>query len=179
MKTHFSRRIYTSFGQFWQDVRYILARRRLMRAVMRGGLISAPFRERLMLAVTQVNGCPYCSYFHAKEALRAGLSPEEVRALGEGVLDQAPAEEIPALLYAQHWAESNAQPDPEVRRRVEAIYGPEVFQGIELALRAIRVGNLLGNTWDYLRFRLGLGRPSSVGRSSPDHPSADRPDPSL
>ncbi len=167
MKGRFQRRIYTSFGQFWQDVRYILARRRLMRAVMRGQLISRPFRERLMLAVTQVNGCPYCSYFHAKEALRVGLSPEEIQDLRRGVFDQAPAEEIPALLYAQHWAESNAQPDPEVRRRVEGIYGPELFQGIELALRAIRVGNLLGNTWDYLLFRLGLGRGASANRPWP------------
>jgi hypothetical protein len=26
------------------------------------------FRERLMLAVTVVNGCRYCSYFHARQA---------------------------------------------------------------------------------------------------------------
>lgn len=32
-----------------------------------------------MLAVTQVNGCRYCSYVHARMALQAGLSEQEIR----------------------------------------------------------------------------------------------------
>ena len=65
--------------------------------------------KRLMLAVTAVNGCRYCSYYHAQEALKAGLPDEELQMLLEGVVDDAPPEELPALLYAQHWAEAEGQ----------------------------------------------------------------------
>ncbi|MCK4314262.1 MAG: carboxymuconolactone decarboxylase family protein [Anaerolineae bacterium] len=40
-----------------------------IRAVMKQNLTSPAFRERLMLAVTAVNGCRYCSHVHAREAL--------------------------------------------------------------------------------------------------------------
>lgn len=32
------------------------------------------FKERIMLAVTEVNGCIMCSYVHTKLSLKAGLS---------------------------------------------------------------------------------------------------------
>ena len=49
-------------------------------------LIPAAFRERLMMVVTEVNGCRYCSYFHARAALAAGVSQEELRSLLGGNL---------------------------------------------------------------------------------------------
>ena len=125
---------------------------------MRGGLVSARFRERLMLAVTAVNQCRYCAYFHAQESLRAGLSAEEIRRLQAGSFDDAPAEELPALLYAQHWAETNGRPDPGARQHILATYGAERTAAIETVLRLIRTGNLLGNTGDWLLFRLSFGR---------------------
>ena len=41
--------------------------------------------ERVMLAVTEVNGCEICSYAHTRRALEAGLSDAEVRELLGGV----------------------------------------------------------------------------------------------
>ncbi|MEA3341415.1 MAG: carboxymuconolactone decarboxylase family protein [Chloroflexota bacterium] len=116
------------------------------------------FRERLMMAVTAVNGCRYCSHFHAKEALLAGISEAEVELLLSGVVDRCPVEESAAVLYAQHWAESDANPDPEARQKLAAIYGSEVAAAIELTLRMIRMGNLMGNTWDYVLYRISFGR---------------------
>lgn len=153
----FPKRLYASVGEFWADFRYVFSRRELIRQTMRDGLISFAFRERLMIAVTQVNGCRYCSYFHAKEAAQAGILEGELRALLAGQIpEDAPAEELPALLYAQHWAESNAQPDEEALARLQQRYGAEKAAAIHLVLRMIRVGNLLGNTWDYVLYRLGL-----------------------
>jgi hypothetical protein len=38
------------------------------------------------------------------------------------------------------------------------IYGEEKAEAIEIVLRMIRSGNLLGNLWDYWLFRLSFGR---------------------
>ena len=58
------------------------------------------FFERIMLAVTQVNGCPYCSYFHAQMALRSGMSNEEIKKLLQGEFVDAPEEQLVALMFA-------------------------------------------------------------------------------
>lgn len=125
---------------------------------MRGETLDPAFRERLMLAVTEVSGCRYCRYAHARAALTAGLDQAEVRELGTGSVHGSPPEQVPALLYAQHWAETEAHPDPEARRRIVETYGPEQTGAIEAALRLIRVGNLAGNTGDYLLNRVSFGR---------------------
>ncbi|MBN1669152.1 MAG: carboxymuconolactone decarboxylase family protein [Anaerolineales bacterium] len=155
----FQRRFYHRPGELFADFAYLLKRRAAIRQAMRSDQVSEAFRERLMLAVTQVNGCRYCSYFHAREALKAGISNDELQALLSGELSQqVPEQEITALLYAQHWAESNAQPDPATRQRLIDTYGQERSAAIEIILRMIRMGNLLGNLWDYLLYKSSFGR---------------------
>ncbi len=122
------------------------------------GLLSPAFRERLMLAVTWVNGCRYCSYFHARQALKSGVTAQEISKLLSGDVDNCPEEEATAVIYAQHWAESDAHPDPEAVWKLEETYGPEKADAIHLVLRMIRLGNLLGNSWDYLLYCLSFGK---------------------
>ncbi len=154
----FPRRTYRSPRSFFTDLGYILRRRRMIRTTFRQQLAPA-FRERLMLAVTAVNRCRYCSYFHAGEALRSGVPADQLEALLAGEIPPgAPAEEQVALLYAQHWAESNAQPDPAALLRLQETYGSEKTEAIHLALRMIRMGNLLGNSWDAVLYYLSFGR---------------------
>ena len=125
---------------------------------MQGKVITPAFRERLMLVVTAVHRCRYCSYAHAREALTNGIPQEEIEALGQGMFEGSPSEEVPALLYAQHWAEANGEPEAPVRGQVVAQYGERVVEMMELALRMIRAGNLSGNTFDYLLHRISFGR---------------------
>ena len=158
MKSKFNKRLYKNFGEFAVDIRYILSRREQIKVLMAGEQVSSAFRERLMMAVTEVNGCRYCSYYHTRQALEAGISPEELAEIGEKSFANSPSEEQPALLYAQHWAESNAQPDPEAVERLHEIYGEETGELIDLSLRMIRVGNLTGNLFDYILFILSFGR---------------------
>jgi AhpD family alkylhydroperoxidase len=153
----FKRRIYHGLGEVLTDVRAIISRRDLLRSTMRSGL-DAAFRERLMLVVTGVNGCRYCSYAHARQALAEGISAEEIEMLGETAFHGSPSEEVPALLYAQHWAEADGEPDPTARATVVERYGEETLARIEIVLRLIRAGNLIGNTFDYLLHRLSFGR---------------------
>ena len=154
----FARRYYRSLGALAADVRTLFVRRREIRALMREERIDHAFRERLMLVVTGVNACRYCSYAHAKEALSAGIDEEEIEDLTAGTLEGSPPEQVPALLYAQHWAESDADPDPEARGAVVDRYGEETVRDIELALQMIRMGNLSGNTLDYLLYKISGGR---------------------
>ena len=154
----FRRRIYRNLPEIVADLRAILAQRPHMKALLRKSLLSATFRERLMLAVTGVNACRYCSYVHTQQALSEGLTPEEIAELQAGELANSPPEEQAALLYAQHWAETRGQPDAEARQRIMAQYGAERGAAIELALRLIQMGNLWGNTLDYLLYRLSFGR---------------------
>ena len=111
-----------------------------------------------MMAVTAVNGCRYCSYFHSREALRTGITPVEVRQLLSGTVSDAPEEEILALLYAQHWAETDASPAADAVDRLQRAYGEDKANAIHLVLRMIRFGNLSGNTWDYFLYRVSFGR---------------------
>lgn len=153
----FRRRYYHSLKQVWRDLRWPMQNRQTIRRAMRGELVSLPFRERLMMAVTAVNQCRYCSYYHVKESLAAGLPAEEIRKLKDGIVDDAPEEELPALLYAQHWAETDGRPDPALRQKLIDIYGAERAEAIETVLRMIRMGNLWGNTTDYLLYKLSFG----------------------
>ena len=154
----FSKRFYTSGGEFLRDVLYLGRNVREISSVRLGGHISPAFRERLMLAVTAVYGCRYCSHFHAKQGLKSGVGHEEAAALLSGSLETCSPEEAVALLYAQHWAESNANPDAEALRRLEDTYGTDKAKAINLLLRMVRVGNLAGNLWDYFLYRLSRGK---------------------
>ena len=153
----FPRRHYHSLYEFWHDGRCLLADALRSPALVRGPLAPA-FRERLMMTATSVNECRYCAHFHAQVALVSGISRVEIEQILDGVFHHAPEREIPALLYAQHWAETNAQPDPAARAKLVETYGDDIARAIESVLRMIRVGNLLGNTADYILYRLSFGR---------------------
>jgi AhpD family alkylhydroperoxidase len=154
----FNKRTYKSLKELIKDLCFPIKNRKRLREVRNKGLLSPAFQERLMLAVTSVEGCRYCSYFHAKLALKGGVSQEEISKLLSGDVEDCPEEEVLAVLYAQHWAESNACPDQEAVDKLKETYGSEKAEAINLMLRMIRLGNLLGNTWDYLLYRISFGK---------------------
>ncbi|MCD6400867.1 MAG: carboxymuconolactone decarboxylase family protein [Anaerolineales bacterium] len=154
----FPRRTYHNIGEVWQDFLTIFTHRSLIRKAMRE-LLSSSFRERLMMVVTQVNGCRYCSYYHARESLKVGVAIEELQTILKGQIpEDTPDEELPALIYAQHWAESNAHPDPVTVQKLVKTYGQEKADAIHIVLRMIRVGNLLGNTLDAILYYISFGK---------------------
>ncbi len=147
-----------SLREFFADISFLTKNVMKVRRVMREKLIPSAFMERLMLSVTSVYGCRYCCWVHTREALRSGVGQEEIARFLAGSMDNCPEGEAIALLYAQHWADSDAKPDPEATRRLEQAYGAEKAEAINLILRMIRVGNLWGNTWDHLLSRISFGR---------------------
>jgi AhpD family alkylhydroperoxidase len=145
-------------GDFLRDVGFLVANRKRVRAILRGQTLSASFRERLMLAVTRVNQCRYCTRFHSKAALSAGMAREQIEAILQGEYQDCPAEELAAILYAEHWAETEGRPDAEARDRVVQTYGSAMAEAIDTALRIVKAGNYTGNTLDYLLYRASFGR---------------------
>ncbi len=155
-RTTFPKRTYNGPGEFFADMRHVIRHRSLLRAMMRQERISTAFRERIMLAVTQVNGCRYCAYYHKMEANAAGLSRAESDAILTGVLEHGdiPERERPALHYAQHWAEQRGEVSPAWRAEIVEFYGEDTVQHIEMAIRLIRSGNYIGNGFDYVLWRI-------------------------
>ena len=112
------------------------------------------FTERIMLAVTEVNGCELCSYAHTRFALQAGLSNAEIRALLGGLSDGIPDHELPAVAFAQHYAETGGHPDAGAWQDVVDVYGEEEALGVLAAVRIMMWGNAVGIPLSSLRSRL-------------------------
>jgi len=126
--------------------------------LQRGKLVPRAFRERLMLAVVSVYGCRYCSWLHTGAALRCGIAEEEIVALLTGSVDNCPQEEAVAVLYAQHWADSDAKPEPEAVKRVEQTYGAENAKVIDSILHMNRIGEYVFSVWGLFLYRVSFGK---------------------
>ena len=120
-------------------------------------LISKKFRSDIMLAVTYVNGCRICSYVHTRELLREGATKEQLKPLLEGSFADLDTNETTALIFAQHYADTRGEYDPEAFYTVKKQYGKDVAIGILATVKLIMFGNLngiaFGNLWDRIRFR--------------------------
>ena len=146
MPKTFTRRIYT-LPLLLKDLGFMLTHMMQIGKTMRA--LDRTFVEKIMTVVTAVNGCVYCAWFHARQAAASGISAEEVRNM-VNLQFQADAaeEEVPALLFAQHYAETDRKPDPEMVERLVSAYGEEKARQIQLVIRMITFGNLSGNTFD-------------------------------
>ncbi len=127
------------------------------------GLPGRAFSERLMLAVTEVNGCEVCSWAHARMALAQGMSPEEIQAMLGGDASAVPADEARAIAFAQHYADARGRPAREAWQQLLDTYGPAPARGILGAIRVMMIANAYGIAWGAFARRLA-GRP--VERSS-------------
>lgn len=100
--------------------------------------------ERIMLAVTEVNGCAVCSYAHTRLALDMGFTQDEVRALLTGITDDVPDDELAGLAYAQHYADTRGIPDPEAWSHLVDRYGLERALCVLRATQIMMWGNATG-----------------------------------
>lgn len=153
MERKFDKRIYDIKRQN-EDIRKLIAHSDAFVETMLNPVISKVFSESISLAVTQVNGCKLCSYTHAKNALKAGMTEEEVEFLLSGGFDNAPKEQLEALLFAQHYAETKGNPDPETKQKLLDTYGEEKTKDIMSHILIIMLANLYGNTMEAFKLRI-------------------------
>lgn len=123
----------------------------LLRSYLPGGPVDARTRERVILAVTEVNGCRYCAWIHGSWA----------DYLGAGVDEPAAAEEA-LLTYARACAEAGTPLDPAP---LAEVLPPEAIGAIRATVAQIEVSNLVGNTVDGLLARLTRKRPLDPARA--------------
>lgn len=125
-----------------------------LRKSRKNNLLSAEFVKRIMLAVTEVNGCEVCSYAHTKSALEMGMSQTEIQEILSGEKNDYPKEEGKAILFAQHYADTKGNPSEKAWKEIETYYGREKALGILGAIQMIMVGNSYGIAMSAFKSRL-------------------------
>jgi AhpD family alkylhydroperoxidase len=157
----FNKRFYTP-RTFLRDLYGILQSLSSIMETARSRRMSRAFVEKIMLVVTQVNGCRYCEYGHTKMALRSGVRLDEIEKLSSLEFKDFQPEQIPALEFARHYAECSGKPSANALKSLEDCYGEETSQDILNYIRMITLGNLSGNAADAFISRLrGAPAPGS------------------
>lgn len=135
---------YASVGEFYGYLKGMLFHLKEIRMMGKRKLVNDKLKERIMLAVTEVNGCRYCSYAHTRMALETGISQDEIRDMLSGNLENTPDDEQVAILFAQHVADKQGNYDLEAYHRVADEYGHDKALDILSVIRIIMMGNAYG-----------------------------------
>lgn len=133
-----------SFGELYTSLVYAPRAMRKLMKNKKSKLISNQFVERLQLAVTEVNGCPACSYQHAKMALQQGMSNEEISSFLTGGENFIRPEEAKGIIYAQHFADSRGFPKKYAYDAIVNEYGEKEAVIIHSACQIMIAGNIYG-----------------------------------
>ncbi|MBA2281316.1 MAG: hypothetical protein H0W25_08810 [Acidimicrobiia bacterium] len=128
----------------------------LVRSYLPGGPIGARTRERVILAVTEVNGCRYCAWIHGSWSDYLGE-----RAEGDD-LDDAELAEAALLTYARACADAG---HPLDSGPLAEVLPADAITAIRATVAQIEVANLVGNTVDGLLARLTRKRPLDPPRA--------------
>lgn len=147
-----------TFGEFYRIMVAVPRAIMVLKANRRSGEVGSQTIERIMLAVTEVNGCAACSYAHTKMALREGMSQEEISEMLSGSHETVPADEGRAVFFAQHFADSKGIVDREAYRQLVATYGEERTRIMHAAMQVILFGNAYGIPYSAFISRL-KGKP--------------------
>lgn len=121
-------------------------------------LFDKQFKERIMLAVTEVNGCELCSYIHTKISLNSGMDGAEIKTILNGIKDDIPGSEIVAVLFGEHYASSHEAPDKAMVNRLIEEYGREQARIICAILGMITLTNSMGISMGLFKERLKFKR---------------------
>ncbi len=135
---------YYSFREYYKALLLIYKSIPVLGKNKKEHYISEQFIERIMLAVTEVNGCAVCSYAHTKMALKQGVSSDEIEGFLSGNDAYISPDEAKAILFAQHYASEKGEYDKNAFRTVLDEYGQQKASVILAAIRMIMVGNISG-----------------------------------
>lgn len=153
----FHKRTFSGPSEFFRELGWLIGRAGYLRNEL-SRHVSPAFRERLMMVVTLVNGCRHCQAIHTRHLHKLGLNNTEIHQLAAGQIpDDAPREELPALVYALAWAQAGGTRDAALDAHLLSTYGPESAEAIGTILRVIRFTNLTGNSADYALCVLSCG----------------------
>ena len=121
-------------------------------------LFSKKFKERIMLSVTEVNGCEMCSYVHTKISLNSGMNRYEIKEILNSSKDNIPDYELVGVLFGEHYADSHELPDKEAVDRLIEEYGREKAKIICAILGMVTLTNSMGISMGLFKERLFFRR---------------------
>ena len=129
-----------------------------LKKAIASGVVNQQFKERIMLAVTEVNGCAMCSYAHTQMALEAGLSQTEITAMLSSGSEHIPENETTAILFAQHYADCRGKPSSNATTSFYQAYGQAKADAIMAVIHVIMAGNVYGIAFGSLKARFTKGK---------------------
>ena len=122
--------------------------------------IEAGFREELMLAVSKLNDCKYCTWGHHEWAHAAGISEDELDHIEHGDPEGIDRAKWVAISYVVALISLDKSNVPsELTQEMRANYSAREIKEIELIAKIMDVSNRAANTWDALQSRLN-GKPA-------------------
>jgi AhpD family alkylhydroperoxidase len=127
-----------------------------LKALKRKKVMNFKLKERIMLAITEVNGCVLCSYVHTKLALSGGMSDLEIKTLLEGELELVPAEESLAVLFAKDYAFNHEILDSIYYQKIIERYGIDKAKAILSVSEMITMTNSMGISLGLLKQTLSF-----------------------
>ncbi len=158
MEKKFFKKIY-SHKDFYKALVLSFRSAKYLRLNRKKNLISPQFKERIMLAVTEVNGCEACSYAHTKFALEEGMAIGEINAILSGDTKTIPENELIGIFFAQYYTDNNGKVSQKSWQSLVDKYGEESAMIILAMIRMMNVGNIYGMAYSALRDRI-KGKPS-------------------
>ncbi len=164
-----SPRTFASPGDVVRDVVGVARRARPLAGAYSGRGLDPALRERVMVAVSHVNACRGCTFAHERWAGRAGVSAEDLRAIGLGDLEDLDERSRVAVAYAAALAEARFR-EPvaaDLAARASDRLTPGELAAVDAVARAMALANLSSNTFEGLLGRLGLSRPAEPRSSVP------------
>jgi AhpD family alkylhydroperoxidase len=154
---HRSPRTFASPGEAIRDLLGVARRARpLVAAYLRGG-VDPKLRERVMVAVSRVNSCRGCTFVHERMASRAGVSRDDLEAIGLGDLGGLDDRNRAAVAYAAALAETRFRGPipPDLAASAAHHLTPDEMAAVDAVGRAMALANLSANTAEQIvdRFR--------------------------
>jgi AhpD family alkylhydroperoxidase len=122
------------------------------------------FREELMLVVSKLNDCRFCSWGHHEWAQISGVSDEELAQLEQLDPKGFDRRKWVAISYVRALVKEDfRRVQPALRRAMQHKYSPREIRQVELIARVMDLGNRGGNSFDAMRSRL-RGVPAADSR---------------
>lgn len=110
---------------------------------------SPALREKVMLGVTSVNDCRYCTWVHTGLALSNGVDLDELQhLLDAGTFGKVDGREATAILFAKHFADTVREPSADARAALANEFSARERAEIMAYIHAIYFANLAGNSGD-------------------------------
>jgi AhpD family alkylhydroperoxidase len=107
-------------------------------------LLNLKWKERIMLAVTEVNQCTMCSWMHTNIALKAGMKEDEIKNILSGSYDEIPNKELLSILYAQDYASNKETMNQTYVAKLIEAYGVRRTRMIKNVISIITMTTSMG-----------------------------------